>query len=47
VACGRVKAVGVLGALRGRLIDVLVCDESLARAVLSAGSSDRLTGGNP
>lgn len=47
VACGRVKAEGVLGALRGRLIDVLVCDESLARAVLSAGPSDRPTGGNP
>jgi DNA-binding transcriptional regulator LsrR (DeoR family) len=40
VACGRVKAAGVLGALRGRLIDVLVCDESLARAVLtSAGAT--------
>lgn len=36
VAHGRAKAPGVLGALRGRLIDSLVCDESLARAVLSA-----------
>jgi DNA-binding transcriptional regulator LsrR (DeoR family) len=35
VAEGRAKAPGVLGALRGRLIDSLVCDESLARAVLS------------
>jgi DNA-binding transcriptional regulator LsrR (DeoR family) len=35
VANGRAKAPGVLGALRGRLIDSLVCDESLARAVLN------------
>lgn len=35
VASGRVKAQGVLGALRGRLVDVLVCDEGLARAVLA------------
>jgi DNA-binding transcriptional regulator LsrR (DeoR family) len=35
VAHGRAKAPGVLGALHGRLIDSLVCDESLARAVLS------------
>jgi DNA-binding transcriptional regulator LsrR (DeoR family) len=34
VATGRAKSPGVLGALRGRLIDSLVCDESLARAVL-------------
>jgi DNA-binding transcriptional regulator LsrR (DeoR family) len=36
VASGRAKTPGVLGALRGRLIDSLVCDESLARSVLSA-----------
>ncbi|WP_151084339.1 sugar-binding transcriptional regulator [Nocardioides cynanchi] len=36
VAHGRAKAPGVLGALNGRLIDSLVCDESLARSVLSA-----------
>jgi DNA-binding transcriptional regulator LsrR (DeoR family) len=35
VVHGRVKAPGVLGALRGHLIDVLVCDESLARSVLA------------
>lgn len=35
VASGRVKAPGVLGAVRGRLVDVLVCDEGLARAVLA------------
>lgn len=40
VAYGRVKAPGVLGALRGRLVDVLACDESLARAVLAADSAD-------
>jgi len=36
VAAGRVKAPGVLGAMRGRLIDVLVCDDALARAVLAS-----------
>jgi len=36
VAEGRAKVPGVLGALHGRLIDVLVCDESLARGVLSS-----------
>ncbi len=35
VAHGRAKTPGVLGALRGRLIDSLVCDEVLARALLS------------
>lgn len=34
VAAGREKAAGVLGALRGGLIDVLVCDAALAQAVL-------------
>lgn len=37
VASGRVKTPGVLGALRGHLVDVLVCDEGLARAVLAQG----------
>lgn len=35
VAYGTAKTAGVLGALRGRLIDSLVCDESLARAVVA------------
>ena len=35
VAHGRAKAPGVLGALRGHLIDSLVCDEALARHLLS------------
>ena len=35
VASGRAKTLGVLGALNGHLIDSLVCDESLARSVLS------------
>jgi DNA-binding transcriptional regulator LsrR (DeoR family) len=39
VAEGRAKVPGALGALRGRLIDVLVCDESLARGVLAASNS--------
>lgn len=43
VASGRAKAPGVLGALRGRIIDSLVCDEALARSVLSAAGST--TGG--
>lgn len=40
VAAGRVKALGVLGALRGRLVDVLVCDDGLARAVLAADGKE-------
>ncbi len=40
IAEGRAKVPGVLGALRGRLIDVLVCDESLARGVLADGTSE-------
>ena len=39
VASGRAKTPGVLGALRGHLIDSLVCDEALARSVLSAAAS--------
>lgn len=35
VAWGRAKTPGVLGALRGRLIDSLVCDETLARNLLT------------
>lgn len=35
VAYGRAKAPGVLGALRGHIIDSLACDEALARHLLS------------
>jgi DNA-binding transcriptional regulator LsrR (DeoR family) len=35
VAAGPEKARGILGALHGRIIDVLVCDQAAARAVLS------------
>lgn len=35
VAYGRAKTPGVLGALRGHLIDSLICDETLARSLLS------------
>jgi DNA-binding transcriptional regulator LsrR (DeoR family) len=35
VAAGPEKAPGILGALHGRIIDVLVCDRAAARAVLS------------
>jgi DNA-binding transcriptional regulator LsrR (DeoR family) len=37
VAHGRAKTPGVLGALRGHLIDSLVCDETLARGLLGEG----------
>ncbi len=41
VACGRVKTDAVLGALRGELVDVLVCDETLARSVLGRDRAGR------
>jgi len=41
VAHGRVKAPGVLGALRGHLLDILVCDEGLARGLLADASPER------
>jgi DNA-binding transcriptional regulator LsrR (DeoR family) len=44
VASGRAKTPGVLGALRGRIIDSLVCDEALARSVLSAAGSGTIEG---
>jgi DNA-binding transcriptional regulator LsrR (DeoR family) len=47
VAFGRTKAPGVLGALRGRLVDVLICDEGLARAVLSLDEAHAQPGGLP
>jgi DNA-binding transcriptional regulator LsrR (DeoR family) len=37
VAYGRAKTAGVLGALRGHHIDSLICDETLARSLLSEG----------
>ena len=39
IAAGQEKALGILGALRGQFIDVLICDQQAARAVL------RLDGG--
>lgn len=47
VADGRAKVPGVLGALRGRLIDVLVCDESLARGVLAGAAGLPAADANP
>jgi DNA-binding transcriptional regulator LsrR (DeoR family) len=41
VAAGREKALGILGALRGRIIDVLVCDQVAARSVLSLDRTGR------
>ncbi len=35
VAAGLEKAPGILGALRGRIIDVLICDQAAARSVLA------------
>lgn len=40
VAVGRAKAEGVLGALNGHLLDILVCDEGLARAILADGRKE-------
>ncbi len=45
VAHGRAKSPGVLGAIRGHLIDSLVCDESLARSLLSEARGPGTTGG--
>ncbi|MDX6359741.1 MAG: hypothetical protein QOH37_2795 [Nocardioidaceae bacterium] len=45
LAHGRAKASGVLGALRGHLIDSLVCDETLARSLLSDARTAGETGG--
>ena len=39
IAAGPEKAIGILGALRGAIIDVLICDQQAARSVL------RLDGG--
>lgn len=46
VAQGRAKAPGVLGALRGHLIDSLVCDEVLARHLLSEARTAPENGGS-
>jgi DNA-binding transcriptional regulator LsrR (DeoR family) len=35
VAAGPEKALGILGALRGRIVDVLICDQAAARSVLT------------
>jgi DNA-binding transcriptional regulator LsrR (DeoR family) len=47
VAHGRAKSPGVLGALRGRLIDSLVCDETLARSILSDARATSAADGVP
>ncbi len=39
VACGQAKVPAVLGALRGEIVDVLVCDDGLARSVLEAAGA--------
>ncbi len=44
VAAGRQKAPGILGALRGHLIDVLVCDEHAAQGVLKLDQSEQSDG---
>jgi DNA-binding transcriptional regulator LsrR (DeoR family) len=41
IAAGPEKALGILGALRGRIIDVLICDEEAARSVLSLDQAGR------
>jgi DNA-binding transcriptional regulator LsrR (DeoR family) len=35
VAAGADKALGILGAMRGRIVDVLICDQAAARTVLT------------
>jgi DNA-binding transcriptional regulator LsrR (DeoR family) len=40
VAAGREKAPGILGALNGRIVDVLICDQEAARSVLSLDASE-------
>jgi DNA-binding transcriptional regulator LsrR (DeoR family) len=35
VAAGPEKAMGILGALHGRMVDVLICDQAAARTVLA------------
>jgi DNA-binding transcriptional regulator LsrR (DeoR family) len=47
VAHGRAKTRGVLGALRGHLIDSLVCDETLARSLLTEGRALAAAGTPP
>jgi DNA-binding transcriptional regulator LsrR (DeoR family) len=42
VAAGREKALGTLGALRGRIIDVLICDREAARSVLGLDRSEQV-----
>jgi DNA-binding transcriptional regulator LsrR (DeoR family) len=41
VAAGQDKALGILGALHGRIIDVLICDQAAARSVLTLDGSGR------
>ena len=38
VAAGPEKAMGILGALHGRIVDVLICDQAAARTVLAHGT---------
>lgn len=47
VAHGRAKTPGVLGALRGHLVDSLVCDETLARSLISEGRALAAAGTSP
>ncbi len=44
VTCGRVKAPGLVGALRGGHLDVLICDEGAARAALALDSATPRSG---
>lgn len=47
VTSGRVKGPGLLGALRGRHLDVLICDESAARAALALDNATPRPGETP
>jgi DNA-binding transcriptional regulator LsrR (DeoR family) len=47
VAAGPEKALGILGALHGRVVDVLVCDQAAARSVLTLDSDSAPVGARP
>ena len=47
VAAGAEKALGILGALRGRIVDVLICDQAAARSVLTLDTDGAPAGTGP
>jgi DNA-binding transcriptional regulator LsrR (DeoR family) len=47
VAAGPEKALGILGALHGRIVDVLICDQAAARSVLALETQGVPVGARP